>query len=191
MSGIGTFMVTCCLGAYALAYFVLHDTRDVQSVLDWFGLAVPLGICASAGALTRKRFFLAIAVFLGFTVFSMLLLKLWAALHGWNTAAIGLMFGALAGAVAFSVVSRRPGILITGAMAGVIGLVLTALVSWAAWEIWPPQLTELEPATFVTLIAFGPIMGLALGVPFAVVDKKVQVASGQSRDSGLNPRLFD
>jgi hypothetical protein len=160
-----------------MAYFVLHpvDAEDVQSVWDLFAEVVALGICASAGALTRKRFVLAIGVFVGFSVFFMLLLKLLTAvvgLHVWNSVPIVIMFGALTGAVAFSVVSRRPGILITGALAGVMGLMLTGLVSWAAWEIWPRKLTELEPATFAALIAFGPIMGLALGVPFAVVDKK-------------------
>lgn len=164
-------MVTCCLGACAMGYFVLHpaDAEDVQSVWDWFGLVVALGICASAGALTHKRFVLGIAIFVGFSVFSVLLLERLAAV---DFVPIVIMLGALTGAVAFSVVSRHPGILLTGALAGVMGLMLTGLASWAAWEIWPRRLTELEPATFATLIAFGPIMGLALGVPFAVVDKK-------------------
>ena len=62
-----------------------------------------------------------------------------------------------------------------------MGLMLTGLVGWAAWEIWPRRLTELEPATFATLIAFGPIMGLALGVPFAVVDKKAARDQNRAR----------
>ncbi len=160
-----------------MAYFALHpvDAEDVQSVWDWFGGFVALGICASAGALTYKRYVLAFAVFLGFTVFSMLLLKLLTAVVGpsvGDAVPILIMFGALTGAVAFSVVSLRPGILITGALAGVMGLMLTAVVCWAAWEIWPRRITELEPAVFATLIAFGPIMGLSLGVPFVIVAQK-------------------
>lgn len=159
-----------------MSYFEIHNADDVQSVWDdWFGLIVALGICASAGAMTHKRFVLAIAVFIGFPVFSMLLLERLTAVVGlreWNSVAILIMFGALTGAVAFSIVSRRPRILITGALAGAMGLMLNGVVSWAAWEILPQRLTELEPAKFATLIAFGPIMGLALGVPFAVVEKK-------------------
>ena len=168
-------MVTCSLAACAMAYFVLHPVNadDVQSVWDLFSAVVALGICASAGALAHQRFVLGIAVSLGFTVFSMLLLKLLWAVGVRNSITVLIMFGALSGAVAFSVVSRRPGILITGALAGVVGLMLTGVACWAAWEIWPPRLTELEPALFATLIAFGPIMGHALGVPYAVVAKKV------------------
>jgi hypothetical protein len=99
----------------------------------------------------------------------MLLLKL----DIWNLFTLVIVFGAFTGAVAFSVVSCRPGILITGALAGVMGLMLAGLVGCVAWEPLPRRLTEIEPANFAILIAFGPPMGLALGVPFSVVEKKV------------------
>ncbi len=172
VSSTGTFVVTCCLGGCAMAYFVLHpvDADDVQSVWDLFPPVVALAICASAGALTRRRIVLALAVFLGFSVLSILLLDLLSSVRDFIP--IMILFGVLTGTVAFSVISRRPGVLITGAVAGVVGVTMTSLVGMAAFEILPPRLTELEPAVFAILVAFGPIMGLALGVPFTVVEKR-------------------
>jgi len=57
-----------------------------------------------------------------------------------NTVAFMIVFGALTGAIAFSVVSSRPCILITEALAGAMGLMLTGLVVWVAWEAWPGRL---------------------------------------------------
>lgn len=175
MGALGTFLATCCLSAYALSYLMLHDADDVQGPEDWLGVIVALGICASAGALTRRRFALAIAIALGFPMIAMKLLILLNSLFGYRgsgSVLVILLFGALAGAAAFAVVSCHPQTLIIGSLSAVVGLMLVGLVGWVAWETLPQRITELEPATFVTLVAFGPIMGLALGLPFVVVDKK-------------------
>ena len=109
----------------------------------------------------------------------MLLLKLLTAMGVRNNIPILIMFGALTGAVAFSVVSRRPGTLVTGALAGAMGLTLTCVVSWAAWEIWPQRLTELEPAVFATLIAltrFCPCLSVS-GCGATLVEESDGIAS--------------
>ena len=62
--------------------------------------------------MTHKRFVLATAVFIGFPVFSMLLLELLMAVEGlreWKSVAILIMFGALTGAVAFQLCLFVPG----------------------------------------------------------------------------------
>ena len=160
-----------------MAWFLTHpvDAEDVQSVWDWIFLVVALGICASAGALTHRRFVFAFVVLFGFVLGSMLFLELLSAIARariWSSVSLVFVFAAVTGTLAFSVVSRRPVTLIVGALSGVTGLTIVGIFNWTAWEIWPRRLTELEPANFATLIAVGPIMGLALGVPFAVVEKK-------------------
>lgn len=166
-SPTGICLIMASLAALAGGmYYKDIAGKDFIGIYDYLVPGGMLALSATALPISRGRYLLAVALFPPLTAFCLAL--------GIGFAFLGFSMNLLPGFVACAAVCGFAGYLalkwdvdlaLLGGVACGLGVVLLMAFGWLMRVLFPPQLTYVEPPMFVTLLLFGPIIGLSLVLP--------------------------
>jgi predicted RNA-binding Zn-ribbon protein involved in translation (DUF1610 family) len=178
-SPLGICLITSCLAAVVGAwYFVTEQPQNGHIGPNPFPATLMVVISAMGPLLAKRRFVSVLILVPPLTVIGCLIGVTDELLEGYlafepryiiGLLGFGLVFTAFYHAVVFAFITPRKQWAIWGAISGMTGLLILTGIAGVVSELSPCRLVVVERPLFIALIAFGPVMGLATGIPAMIL----------------------